>query len=99
MKEQKEHEGTPGKAEADFDGQKDIPAGCHQVCRERIVQRTRGWARMRPVTAVTGCRRQVSLDGHQLPGGVTAATLSGCRGGRVCRIRRLDQDASGHGTG
>jgi hypothetical protein len=39
LKEQKEHEGTPGKAEADFDGQKDIPAGCHQVRRERIVSR------------------------------------------------------------
>jgi len=39
LKETKEHEGTPGKAEADFDGQKDIPAGCHQVCRERIPYR------------------------------------------------------------
>src|SRR5664279_2748826 len=38
-------------------------------------------------------------DGHQLPDAATEATASGCRGGRVCRTRRLDQDAFAHGTG
>ena len=52
---------------------------------------------MRPVM-VTGCQRQMFLDGHQLPDAATEATASGRRGGRVCRTRRLDQDASGHGT-